>query len=200
MNLSDCAFRSGAITRATGAAGFVGAGRNPEQVLALFAESRLPLPLYILFLGALVSAILSTLSGALLVAGSLAAHNVLLPLAPRLTEKAKLRANRWAVIAFGLVAYFIALSSESMYALVQQSSGLGSAGILIMMLFALWGGRVGGPASAYAALIAGTGVFVLVDSVLGLEGAYLAALGAALAGYLACAPLASSLMSRRSSR
>jgi hypothetical protein len=83
---------------------------------------------------------------------------------------------------------------------VQQSSGLGSAGILIMMLFALWGGRVGGPASAYAALIAGTGVFVLVDSVLGLEGAYLLALGAALAGYLACAPLASSLMSRRSSR
>jgi Na+/proline symporter len=183
-----------------GAAAYIGAGRNHEQVLALFAEQRLPLPLYILFLGALVSAILSTLSGALLVAGSLAAHNVLLPLAPRLPEKAKLRANRWAVIAFGLIAYFIALSSESMYALVQQSSGLGSAGILIMMLFALWGGRVGGPASAYAALIAGTGVFVLVDSVLGLDGAYLYALGAALAGYLVCAPLASSMMSRRSSR
>ena len=173
-----------------GAAGMIGAGRNHEQVLALFAQQQLPLPLYILFLGALVSAILSTLSGALLVAGSLAAHNVLLPLAPRLPEKTKLRANRWAVIAFGVIAYFIALSSESMYALVQQSSGLGSAGILIMMLFALWGGRVGGPASAYAALIAGTGVFVLADSVLEMEGAYLLALGAALAGYLACAPLA----------
>ncbi|MGA7985632.1 MAG: hypothetical protein WCA01_10675 [Burkholderiales bacterium] len=183
-----------------GAAGFIGAGRNHEQVLALFAEQRLPLPLYVLFLGALVSAILSTLSGALLVAGSLAAHNVLLPLAPRLPEKAKLKANRWAVIAFGVVAYFIALSSDSMYALVQQSSGLGSAGILIMMLFALWGGRVGGAASGYAALIAGTVVFVLADSVLELEGAYLFALGAALAGYLACAPLASSMMRRRSSR
>jgi len=183
-----------------GAAGFIGAGRNHEQVLALFAEQRLPLPLYILFLGALVSAILSTLSGALLVAGSLAAHNVILPLAPRMSEKAKLRANRWAVIAFGVIAYFIALSSESMYALVQESSGLGSAGILIMMLFALWGGRIGGAPSAYAALIAGTGVFVLADSVLGLEGSYLFALGAALAAYVACVPLASSRMSLRSSR
>jgi len=183
-----------------GAAGMIGAGRNHEQVLALFAQQQLPMPLYILFLGALVSAILSTLSGALLVAGSLAAHNVLLPLAPRMTEKVKLKANRWAVIAFGVIAYFIALSSESMYALVQQSSGLGSAGILIMMLFALWGGRVGGAASAYTALIAGTGVFVLADSVLELEGSYLLALGAALAGYLGCVPLASIRMSRRSSR
>jgi solute:Na+ symporter, SSS family len=183
-----------------GAAAYIGAGRNHEQVLALFAERQLPLPLYILFLGALVSAILSTLSGALLVAGSLAAHNVLLPLAPRLPERAKLRANRWAVIVFGLIAYVIALSSDSMYALVQESSGLGSAGILVMMLFALWGGRIGGRASAYAALVAGTGVFVLIDSVPGLEGAYLYALGAALAGYLVCAPLASSMMRRRSSR
>ena len=183
-----------------GAAGIIGAGRNHEQVLALFARQQLPLPLYVLFLGALVSAILSTLSGALLVAGSLAAHNVLLPLAPRMPEKIKLRANRWAVIAFGVIAYFIALSSESMYALVQQSSGLGSAGILIMMLFALWGGRVGGAASAYAALVAGTGVFVLADSVLELEGSYLLALGAALAGYLGCVPLASIRMIRRSSR
>jgi solute:Na+ symporter, SSS family len=183
-----------------GAAGIIGSGRNHEQVLALFAQQQLPMPLYILFLGALVSAILSTLSGALLVAGSLAAHNVLLPLAPRLSEKAKLKANRWAVIAFGLIAYFIALSSESMYALVQESSGLGSAGILIMMLFALWGGRVGGTPSAYAALIAGTAVFILADSVLEMEGAYLLALGAALAGYLVCVPLASSLMRRRSSR
>ena len=183
-----------------GAAGIIGAGRNHEQVLALFAQQQLPMPLYVLFLGALVSAILSTLSGALLVAGSLAAHNVLLPLAPRMTEKTKLRANRWAVIAFGVIAYFIALSSESMYALVQESSGLGSAGILIMMLFALWGGRLGGPASAYAALIAGTGVFVLADSVLELQGSYLLALAAALAGYLVCVPLASSRMSLRSSR
>jgi hypothetical protein len=43
-------------------------------------------------------------------------------------------------------------------------------------------------------------VFVLADSVLELEGSYLLALGAALAGYLGCVPLASIRMSRRSSR
>ena len=170
-----------------GAAAFIGEGREPEQVLALFAQERMPQPLYILFLGALVSAILSTLSGALLVAGSLAAHNIYAPLKKNLSDAAKLRANRVAVIAFGVIAYCIALSSESVYELVQEASGLGSSGVLVMMLFALWGGRIGGPASGYAALIAGTGVYLFAKHVLGYEQPYLLSLAAALASYLGLA-------------
>lgn len=173
-----------------GAAAFIGADRNPEQVLALFAQQHLSLPLYILFLGALVSAILSTLSGALLVAGSLAAHNLVAPLRPGISEAVKLKANRLAVIGFGVIAYVSALSSESVYALVQEASGLGSSGLLVMMLFALWGARAGSAASAYAALIAGTSVFLAGTHLWGWSYPYLASMAAALLAYLACMPLA----------
>lgn len=167
-----------------GAAAFIGADKDPEQALSRFAASQLPLPLYILFLAALVSAILSTLSGALLVAGSLAAHNIVSPLLPGINEKGRLKANRIAVVALGVVAYVIALSSESMYALVQEASALGSSGVLVMMLFALWGPRIGGAACGYAALIAGTGVYLLGNHVWEMESPYLASTAAALGSYL----------------
>jgi Na+/proline symporter len=168
-----------------GAAATIGADQDHEQVLSLYAQQQLPLPLYILFLGALVSAILSTLSGALLVAGALAGHNLVRPLVPHMTDATKLRTDRIAVLVLGVLAYAIALASDSVYELVQQSSALGSSGILVMMLFALWGGRFGGPASAYAALIAGTGVWLYCEHVLELPAAYIVSLAAAFAAYIA---------------
>lgn len=179
-----------------GATAFIGAGQNEEQVLSLFAQKQLPLPLYILFLGALVSAILSTLSGALLVAGGVAGHNLIKPLMKHATPAARLRVDRLAVVVLGVVAYGIALQSESVYGLVQQSSALGSSGILVMMVFALWGGRFGGPLAAYAALIAGTGVWLLCEHYFKLDAAYIISLAAALAAYALAALVSTSPSSR----
>ena len=168
-----------------GAAAFIGEGANTEHVLSLFAQKQLPLPLYILFLGALVSAILSTLSGALLVAGGVAGHNLIKPLMKHASPAARLRVDRLAVVVLGVVAYAIALQSESVYGLVQQSSALGSSGILVMMGFALWGRGFGGPAAAYAALVAGTGVWLLGEHVFELDAAYILSLAAAFGAYVA---------------
>jgi Na+/proline symporter len=167
------------------------AGTDPEQMLSRYAQQKLPMPLYILFLGALASAILSTLSGALLVAGALAGHNLVKPLAPHLDERARLRTDRLAILAFGVIAWGIALASEGVYELVQQAAALGSSGILVMIVFALWGGRFGGRASAYGALLAGTGTWLLGEHVLGLSAAYIASLGAALLAYVLLAPFKS---------
>ena len=172
-----------------GAAAYIGTDADPEQVISLFAQKHLPLPLYILFLGALVSAILSTLSGALLVAGSLAAHNVYASVRPNLSESHKLRANRIAVIGFGIVAYFIALGSESMYELVQESSSIGTSGILVLLLFATWDTRAGGPASAYGALIVGTGTYLTGAHVFELESPYLLSVAMAMLAYLVLIPV-----------
>ncbi|MBI3171978.1 MAG: hypothetical protein HYZ32_05200, partial [Hydrocarboniphaga effusa] len=180
------------------AAGYIGTERDHEQVLSLFAQQYLSLPLYILFLGALVSAILSTLSGALLVAGSLAAHNIVLPLAPSIGDKAKLRLNRSGVVLFGLIAYVIALSSESVYSLVQESSSLGSAGVLVLILFSLWGGRLGGRVSAYAALLAGLATYVAAAHVFTWDYPYLTSVAAALVAYLACVPFKAPAPAERS--
>lgn len=172
-----------------GAAAFIGSDRDPEQTLALFAQQQLPLPLYILFLGALVSAILSTLSGALLVAGSLLSHNLIAPLFPRWGERRKLRSDRAAVVFFGVVAYVIALYSGSIYELVQDSAATGTAGILVLLVFGLWAPRFGRAASAYAALIIGTAVYLVGAHWLAMESPYLLALAAATVAYVLAAPL-----------
>lgn len=165
-------------------AAFVGAGIEPDRLLPEFAEKYLSTPFYILFLCALVSAILSTLSGALLVAGALTAHNLVIPLNPALTDAAKLRMDRIAIILLGVVAYVIALASESVYALVREASSLGSAGVLVIMLFALWGPRIGGAYSAHAALLGSVGVYLAGAHWLGWPYPYLSSLAAALTAYL----------------
>ncbi len=179
-----------------GAVGFIGADADPEQMLPRFAQAYLPLPLYILFLSALVSAILSTLSGALLVAGSLAAHNLVVPLRPGLSEASKLRTNRIAVVVFGVVAYALALGSDSVYDLVQESSSFGTAGILVLLVFGMWAPRFGGRFSGYAAIVVGTASYVLVEHGLGWESPYLVSVAASFVAYAAAAPFGRGLDQR----
>lgn len=171
------------------AAQYVGELDEQEQVLMHLAQSQLPTAAYILFVGALVSAILSTVNSALLVAGSLTAHNVVLPLMPGLSDAARLRADRIAVVAFGVIAYALALSSDNAYELVVEASSLGSSGILVIMLFALWGPQLGGAAAAYAAMVTGLMVYVGAAHIGAADYPYLTSLAAALAAYLLLAPL-----------
>jgi Na+/proline symporter len=175
------------------AAAHVGLEVDPEQVLAKVAEQVLPWPLYVLFLGALVSAILSTLSGTLLVASALATHNLLQPLhaalgRPDPSAKAKLRLHRLAVIALGVIAWGLALASDGIYALVEMASGLGSAGLFVLMVAALWAPRFGGAPSAIAAVLASMGSFIVLDLLLDHDYSYLVSLAAAVLAYLLCLP------------
>ncbi len=154
-----------------------------EHVLPVLARQHLPTVGYVLFVGALVSAILSTVDSSLLVAGSLASHNLVVPHLPRISERGKLLAARLGVLAAGLVAWYLALASDSVLTLVEEASGFGSAGILVLMIFSLWS-RYGGPASAMAALLAGIAVWIPAHYIYALPYDYLASVGAAFAAYL----------------
>lgn len=167
---------------------YVGELDEPDQVLMQVAQTQLPTVLYAMFVGALVSAILSTVDSALLVSGSLAAHNLALPLRPRLDEAARLRVNRIAVILFGLTAYVLALASDSVYDLVVTASSLGSAGILVTLLAALWAPRFGAAPAAYAALLAGLLTYVGAAWVGAADYPYLMSLVAAFAAYALLSP------------
>lgn len=170
------------------AVSLVGDLDEPEQVLLHVAQTQLGPVLYIVFVGALVSAILSTVDSALLVAGGLAAHNLVIPLKPDLSETAKLRFNRIAVVIFGLIAYGLALAADGVYALVEEASSLGSAGLLVMLIFSLALPKIGGALSAYAAMIAGLAVYVGGAHLFETEYPYLLSLAASFAAYLICAP------------
>jgi SSS family solute:Na+ symporter len=162
---------------------------DPEHVLPTLAATHLPTVGYVLFVGALVSAILSTVDSCLLVAGSLVSHNLVVPRLPRITEAGKLRAARLGVIGSGLAAWYLALESDSVLGLVEEASGFGSAGILALVMFALWGRGFGGPAAALAALVGGVAVWVPAHYVYELPYDYLASVAAAFGGYVIVALL-----------
>lgn len=156
---------------------------EPEQILPIMAQRYLPPVLYMLFAGALVSAILSTVDSALLVASGLVSHNLIFPIRPNLSEGAKVRIARGGVLVFGIVAYVAALYARGVYHLVEEASEFGSAGIFIVVVFGLFT-RLGGVASAYATLVTGIVLWFLGAYVLGFPYPYLTSLGGALAAYL----------------
>ncbi len=159
---------------------------EPEQLVAMLAQEHFTTFLYVLFAGALISAILSTVDSCLLAAGSLTSHNLILPLRPGMSERAKVWTARGAVIGFGLVACVIALGSEGILELVETASAFGSSGIFVVGLFGLFS-RLGGALSAYAALIVGIVVWAAGDLVLGLTAPYLLSLASAFLAYVGAA-------------
>ncbi|MBE7502806.1 MAG: sodium:solute symporter family protein [Verrucomicrobiales bacterium] len=159
---------------------------HPEQILPRLAQQHLAPALYVLFAGALVSAILSTVDSTLLAASALTVHNLVLPHQPGLDEATKVRWSRFGVVAFGLMAWALALGAETIFELVESASAFGSAGIFVIVLFGLFT-RFGGPRSATAALIVGALIWILGTYVLAWEVVYLFALGGAALAYAAVA-------------
>jgi Na+/proline symporter len=161
---------------------------DSEQVLPLLAQRLLPGALYVILAGALISAILSTVDTTLLVCSSLVSHNLILPARPHLGEQSKVRIARAGVAVFGVLAYIIALHAEGVYALVEEASSFGSAGIFTVVtigLFTTWG-RAG---AAIASLLGGVITWVLGAYVLGLALPYLTSLLVSVAAYAAVALL-----------
>lgn len=142
---------------------------DPEQVLVVAAERFLPTALYVVFTGALVSAILSTVDSALLVAGSLLGHNVLAPLLGVQDDARRVRIDRLAVAGFGVLAWVLAESSEGVYELVEMASGLGTSGLFVLVIVALVPGSPGGKWTAAATMLTGLCVYV-AGEVFGLFG------------------------------
>jgi Na+/proline symporter len=147
------------------------------------AEKYLPTFVYVLFTGALISAILSTVDSTLLAASSLISHNLIFSLQPRMSDRARLFTARAGVVVFGIVAYALALGAESIFDLVQQANGVGSAGIFVLMVFGLYSGK-GGPRTGLATLIVGLGTWVYGTYLGDWTYTYLISLGASLATFI----------------
>ena len=128
---------------------------HPEQILPTLAQQHLSTLGYIIFAGALVSAILSTVDSALLAASGILCHNVLIPLRPEMDERAKVRLQRAGVAAMGVLAYVLAMHAEGVYNLVKDASAFGSGAVFVVFLFGMYT-RFGGIRSAISALLVGS--------------------------------------------
>jgi Na+/proline symporter len=159
---------------------------DPEQVMSLVAQHYLPPILYVIYAGALVSAILSTVDSALLAASALLSHNVVVSLVPSMRDRQKLMLARAGVVVLGLIAYVLAIYGRRTYEMVEMASSMGSAGILVVLTFGLFT-RLGGQASALAALAAGVIVWYVAGYVVVLPGSFVISIAAAAACYLIAA-------------
>ena len=96
--------------------------REMQQILPSFILSRTPLWIQVLFFGALLSAILSTASGAIIAPTSLCTENIIRPRFPRMSDRQFLLTLRAVLVAFTLAALLFALNSKkTMYDMVQNA-------------------------------------------------------------------------------
>lgn len=156
---------------------------DPEGILPHLSQQLLPAALNVVFAGALIAAILSTVDSCLLVVSSLVTCN-LAPRATAATGAARLRLARWSVVAGGLGAYALATSAWNVHDLVEEASGFGSAGVFVLACTGVFG-KAGGSLAANLTLAAGLATWVsgrhlAPDAV---PYPYLTSLGAAAAAF-----------------
>jgi Na+/proline symporter len=97
-------------------------GREIQRILPALILERTPMWAQVLFFGALLSAILSTASGALLAPTALFTENVVRPFGPRMGDRQFLLLLRVVLVLFTLAALLFALNSRStMYEMVQSA-------------------------------------------------------------------------------
>lgn len=162
--------------------GLIPAPENADNFLPHLAMHILPAPLYVLLLGALISAILSTINSVLLGVTALAGHNIIMPLLPRISERRKVLIEKGIVVLCGTVCYFMAISGESIYELAALAASFGSAGLVVCVLIGL-NSRFGGAIAALATLIAGIAFTLLTEYVFAIDAPYLAALAGCIVVY-----------------
>jgi Na+/proline symporter len=159
---------------------------DAEQVVATLARYYMPTFGYVIFAGAIISAILSNVHSSLHAPASQVSHNVILRLKPEMDGAARLQAVRATVMVLSVVAFLLALTSDRIKELVEIASAFGSAGVIVTTVFALFT-RIGGPASAAAAILTGVTVWAIGRFGFGWKAPYITAICCSMAVYLTVA-------------
>jgi SSS family solute:Na+ symporter len=109
-------------------------GREIQRILPDLLLGKMPLWAQVLF-GALLSAILSTASGALLAPTAVFTENVLRPFVPHLSDRVFLLLLRVILVTFTAAALLFALNSTStMYEMVQNAYNVTLAGAFVPLV------------------------------------------------------------------
>ncbi len=110
-------------------------GREIQRILPDLVLGKMPLWAQVMFFGALLSAILSTASGALLAPTATITENVIRPFVPGMTDRTFLLLLRVVLVAFTFAALLFALNSTStMYEMVQNAYKVTLVGAFIPLV------------------------------------------------------------------
>lgn len=116
-------------------------GGDPQRILPEFILNDVPMPIQIVFFGALLSAIMSTASGTLLAPSAILAENIFKD-AFRLNDKQLLWTLRGSVFAFGLVvlgyAYLSTSAGLSIFEMVENAYLVTLCGAFVPLAFGVY--------------------------------------------------------------
>ncbi len=139
--------------------------REIQRILPDLVLGKMPMWAQIMFFGALLSAILSTASGALLAPTAVFTENVLRPFVPGMGDRQFLLTLRIILVTFTACALLFALNSKStMYEMVQNAYNVTLVGAFVPLLAgAYW--RRASTQGALAAIVAGIGTWLAATAV-----------------------------------
>ncbi len=121
---------------------------DSQQLLLRLVSLKGGMVLQVCFMGALLSAILSTTSGAILAPATVFAENILRPRFPHWDDRKLLAVMRLSVLGVSIVAAALALRKSNIYDLVAESSSLS----LVSLFVPLTAGLYWKPANAAGAM------------------------------------------------
>lgn len=158
--------------------------REVQRTLPHAVMQSTPFWVQTVFLGALVSAILSTASGTLLAPSSLIVENVIRPFRSDLDDKNMLRWLRIVLLMFGALALHQALTSNNtMYEMIQQAYSVPLVGALVPLAVGLYWKRAT-TRGAMASIVSGVATwlafeytlpeFLIPSQLMGLTASFLA--------------------------
>jgi solute:Na+ symporter, SSS family len=126
----------------------------------------------ILFFGALLSAVMSTASGAILAPATTLAENIIKPRLTNISEKDFLAIMRISVVIIAVISVLIANVNKDIYHLVGEASAVNLVSIFVPFVAGMWFRRSSGLGAALA-IIVGTIAWVIVKifgcNIAGLE-------------------------------
>lgn len=155
-------------------------GAQGDNFIPAVAVEILPAALAIVFIGALFSAILSTVDSNLLAVSSLISINILNKLHARSDQQRRLLIARAATAVAGVGALGVALAGSDIYELIALTSIFGQGGIVVGTLIGLRT-RFGGKGAALAAIYACVAFNIATLLALPLSSAMREGMGAAAA-------------------
>ena len=141
--------------------------REIQRILPNLILERTPMWAQVLFFGALLSAILSTASGALLAPTALFTENVIRPFAARMGDRQFLLLLRVVLVAFTLAALLFALNSRStMYEMVQSAYKVTLVSCIVPLAAGIFWRRANVP-GALLSVAFGLGSWAVAEAVAG---------------------------------
>ncbi len=145
--------------------------QESEQFLPTLAKTTLPNWGFVLFAGALISAILSTIDSILLASSALISHNILVPKFNLKSNKQKVLSARLVLICFGIITYLLALFGDSIYEMVELASSFGTTGVLVVTIGGLFHTRANGLV-AVMTLLLGLVLSIVMGLILKIDAAF----------------------------